>query len=162
AQGAKGIRFQNQRGVRTDWQGNAVIPSLTPYQKNSIRIDTTSLPDDVDTDATATTVIPSRSAAVAANFVAHIGYRALLHLTNARGQVIPFGAMVSVDNASILGIVDDTGTVYLAGVPATFPITIQWGKAREQQCHASVVLPEPEHAANLAGILSTQAICKQE
>lgn len=162
AQGAKGIRFQNQRGVRTDWQGNAVIPSLTPYQKNSIRIDTTSLPEDVDTDETATTVIPSRSAAVATTFTAHIGYRALLHLTDAKGHAIPFGAMVSVDNSSIIGIVDDTGTVYLAGVPATFPITIQWGKARGQQCHASVVLPEPEHAANLAGILSTQAICKQE
>lgn len=162
AQGAKGIRFQNQRGVRTDWQGNAVIPSLTPYQKNSIRIDTTSLPEDVDTDETATTVIPSRSAAVATTFTAHIGYRALLHLTDAKGHAIPFGAMVSVDNSSIIGIVDDTGTVYLAGVPATFPITIQWGKARGQQCHASVVLPEPQHAANLAGILSTQAICKQE
>lgn len=162
AQGAKGIRFQNQRGVRTDWQGNAVIPSLTPYQKNSIRIDTTSLPEDVDTDETATTVISSRSAAVATTFTAHIGYRALLHLTDAKGHAIPFGAMVSVDNSSIIGIVDDTGTVYLAGVPATFPITIQWGKARGQQCHASVVLPEPEHAANLAGILSTQAICKQE
>lgn len=162
AQGAKGIRFQNQRGVRTDWQGNAVIPSLTPYQKNSIRIDTTSLPEDVDTDETATTVIPSRSAAVATTFTAHIGYRALLHLTDAKGHAIPFGAMVSVDNSSIIGIVDDTGTVYLAGVPATFPINIQWGKARGQQCHASVVLPEPEHAANLAGILSTQAICKQE
>lgn len=162
AQGAQGIRFQNQRGIRTDWQGNAVIPSLSAYQKNAIRIDTTSLPDDVDTDATAVTVIPTRSAAVAANFIAHVGYRAMLQLSGIKGLAIPFGAMVSVDNASISGIVDDTGTVYLAGVPRQFSITVKWGKAPEQQCHAAVDLPEPEHAANLAGILFAQVACKQE
>lgn len=162
AQGAQGIRFQNQRGIRTDWQGNAVIPSLSAYQKNAIRIDTTSLPDDVDTDATAVTVIPTRSAAVAANFIAHVGYRAMLQLSGIKGLAIPFGAMVSVDNAPISGIVDDTGTVYLAGVPRQFSITVKWGKAPEQQCHAAVALPEPEHAANLAGILFAQVACKQE
>ena len=93
--------------------------------------------------STAVTVIPTRSAAVAANFIAHVGYRAMLQLSGIKGLAIPFGAMVSVDNASISGIVDDTGTVYLAGVPRQFSITVKWGKAPEQQCHAAVDLPEP-------------------
>ncbi|WP_271448348.1 FimD/PapC C-terminal domain-containing protein [Kluyvera georgiana] len=80
----------------------------------------------------------------------------MLQLSGIKGLAIPFGAMVSVDNASISGIVDDTGTVYLAGVPRQFSITVKWGKAPEQQCHAAVDLPEPEHAANLAGILFAQ------
>lgn len=58
ANDASGIRFLNQRGIRTDWQGNAVIPSLTPYQENNIRIDTSSLPENVDSSDTAITVIP--------------------------------------------------------------------------------------------------------
>lgn len=162
AKGAQGIRFVNRQGIRTDWQGNAVIPSLSPYQKNSIRIDTTNLPEDVDTDETAISVIPSRSAAVAANFNAHVGYRVLVHLTDSAGKTIPFGAMVSVDDAAIFGIVDDTSTVYLAGVPASFPIFIKWGKAEGQQCHANVVIPSSEPVTNLAGILFANTTCKQE
>ncbi|WP_250664761.1 fimbria/pilus outer membrane usher protein, partial [Escherichia coli] len=66
ANDAAGVRFKNQRGIQTDWLGNAVIPSLTPYQENAIRIDTTSLPENVDSSDTTATVIPSRNAAVVA------------------------------------------------------------------------------------------------
>ena len=65
-------------------------------------------------------------------------------------------------NERMSQIVAHNGTVYLAGVPRQFSITVKWGKAPEQQCHAAVALPEPEHAANLAGILFAQVACKQE
>lgn len=162
AKGAQGIRFLNRQGIRTDWQGNAIIPSLSPYQKNNIRIDTTNLPENVDTDETSTSVIPSRSAVVAAGFHAHIGYRVLIQLTDNAGKPIPFGAMVSVDEQAIFGIVDDTSTVYLAGVPESFPILIKWGKGQGQQCRANVVIPSTEPVTNLAGIFFATTICKQE
>lgn len=52
------MRFQNQRGVQSDSFGNAIIPSLSAYQENRIVLDTTTLPDDVDTNATVVTVVP--------------------------------------------------------------------------------------------------------
>ena len=159
---ASGVRFQNQRGIQTDWQGNAVIPSLTPYQENSIRVDTTSLPEDVDTSETAVTVIPSRNAAVTASFDAHVGYRALITLTRPDGSTVPFAAIATAVSPVISGIVDDTGTVYLAGVSDTVQLNVKWGEGADQQCTASVPISTRVATSNPAGIRSVSALCKQE
>ena len=140
--GASGIRFNNQRGIETDWFGNAIIPSLSPYQENILRIDTTSLPDDVDSSDTAVSVIPGRNAAVAAHFNARTGHRVMLALTRADGRVVPFGAMGTVDNLGVNGIVDDNGMLYLSGVDNTFSVTAAWGNDHQQRCHADVTLPD--------------------
>jgi outer membrane usher protein len=159
---ASGVRFQNQRGIQTDWQGNAVIPSLTPYQENSIRVDTTSLPEDVDTSETAVTVIPSRNAAVTASFDAHVGYRALITLTRPNGSTVPFAAIATAVSPVISGIIDDTGTVYLAGVSDTVQLNVKWGEGADQQCTASVPISTAGATSNPAGIRSVSALCKQE
>lgn len=161
AKGASGVRFANQRGIQTDLLGNAIIPSLTPYQENIIRIDTTSLPSDVDTDATAVTVVPSRNAAVSTEFSAHVGYRVLVSLSRPDGRVIPFGAVASVDNLSLSGIVNDRGVLYLAGVGETIPLTVKWGNSAEQRCHADIVL-SPSSDTTHSGIHQVSALCKPE
>lgn len=159
---ASGVRFQNQRGIQTDWQGNAVIPSLTPYQENNIRVDTTSLPEDVDTSDTAVTVIPSRNAAVVANFDAHVGYRALITVMRPGGKTVPFGAVATTLSPVLSGIIDDTGTLYLAGVPETVKIAVKWGNTEDQQCTASVSLGAAVPVSNPAGIRTASALCLQE
>lgn len=159
---ASGVRFQNQRGIQTDWQGNAVIPSLTPYQENNIRVDTTSLPEDVDTSDTAVTVIPSRNAAVVANFDAHVGYRALITVMRPGGKTVPFGAVATTHSPVLSGIIDDTGTLYLAGVPETVKIAVKWGNTEDQQCTASVSLGAAVPVSNPAGIRTASALCLQE
>lgn len=161
AKGASGVRFSNQRGVQTDYFGNAIIPSLTPYQENIIRIDTTTLPDDVDTDATAMTVVPNRRAAVSTQFTAHVGYRTLLSLTRPDGRIIPFGAIASVDGFTQSGIVDDRGELYLAGVGENFSLTVKWGNSAEQRCHASVEL-HPSTESSPGNIRQANALCKPE
>ncbi|MBL5930840.1 fimbria/pilus outer membrane usher protein [Lelliottia amnigena] len=159
---ASGVRFQNQRGIQTDWQGNAIIPSLSPYQENRIRIDTTSLPENVDTTDTAVTVIPSRNAGVVARFEAHVGYRTLISLTRSDGKTVPFGAIASARSPVISGIVDETGTLYLAGVSDNVQLDVKWGNAPNQQCTANVSLDSSQNAINPTGIRSVRAICQQE
>ena len=162
ANDASGVRFQNQRGIQTDWQGNAVIPSLTAYQKNRIRIDTTSLPEDVDTSETAVTVIPSRNAAVVASFDAHVGYRAMIKLTRPDGKTVPFGAIATALSPMVSGIVDDTGTLYLAGVPDTFQVKVKWGNAQNQLCTANISSLSTQQTTASAGIRFISALCQQE
>lgn len=162
ANGASGVRFQNQRGIQTDWQGNAIIPSLSPYQENRIRVDTSSLPEDVDTSETAVTVIPSRNAAVSAAFDAHVGYRTLIKLTRPNGMAVPFGAMATVDALAISGIVDDTGTLYLAGVADDVQLSVKWGNSQDQQCTAHITLNSEHHAVSPTGIHYLSATCQQE
>ena len=159
---AAGVRFQNQRGIQTDWQGNAVIPSLSSYQENQIRIDTSSLPEDVDSSDTAITVIPSRNAAVVARFDAHVGYRALITLTRPDGRIVPFGAIATTLSPVMSGIIDDTGTLYLAGVPDTIQIGVKWGNAQDQQCTANVSLDSSASPSNPIGIRTVNAVCQQE
>ncbi|OQD48582.1 hypothetical protein BWZ29_16580 [Enterobacter cancerogenus] len=162
ANDASGVRFQNQRGIQTDWQGNAVIPSLTPYQENSIRIDTASLPENVDSSDTSVTVIPSRNAAVMARFDAHTGYRMLITLKRQNGQLVPFGAIATSDTPVLSGIVDDTGTVYLAGIGETAKLTVKWGNGAEQRCSASITQPSTRQNESPNGIRSVSALCQQE
>lgn len=162
ANDASGVRFQNQRGIQTDWQGNAVIPSLTPYQENNIRIDTSSLSENVDSSDTAITVIPSRNAAVMARFDAHTGYRMLIALKRPNGLPVPFGAIATSDTPVISGIVDDTGTVYLAGIGEAARLTVKWGNGAEQQCRASITQPSASQNESPNGIRSVSALCQQE
>ncbi|MGG5837558.1 fimbria/pilus outer membrane usher protein, partial [Huaxiibacter chinensis] len=158
---AAGIRFQNQRGIQTDWQGNAVIPSLTAYQENRIRIDTTSLPEDVDSSDTAVTVIPSRNAAVMARMDAHVGYRLLITLTRPDGKAVPFGALATTTGTPVLsGIVDDSGVLYLAGVKETTELDVKWGHESNQHCRASVTLDATKPSTVAAGIRSVSARCQ--
>ncbi len=162
ANDASGVRFQNQRGVQTDWLGNAVIPSLTPYQENTIRIDTASLPEDVDSSDTSATVIPSRNAAVVARFNAHVGYRMLIALQRPDGQRVPFGAIASCDAPAMSGIVDDTGTVYFAGIGESALLNVKWGNAPDQQCSALITPQTKRQNASPNGIYSVSALCQQE
>lgn len=162
ANGASGVRFQNQQGIQTDWLGNAVIPSLTPYQENAIRIDTASLPENVESSDTSIRVIPSRNAAVESRFDAHVGYRMLIALTRPGNQRVPFGAIVTSANADLSGIVDDTSTVYLAGVGEPTQLTVKWGKAPDQQCVAHILQQAEGYTESPNGIRSTRALCQQE
>ncbi|MDX6019941.1 fimbria/pilus outer membrane usher protein [Scandinavium sp. V105_16] len=161
ARGASGIRFQNQRGVATDVFGNAIIPSLTPYQINNIRVDTTSLPEDVDTNATTLTTIPSRSAAVAATLEAQVGYRALIKLSRSQNRSVPFGAIASANVKGVTGIVDDTSTLYLAGIGESTRLLIKWGTGLDQQCAAQITIDATQPLTNPTGIRTIDALCQQ-
>lgn len=161
ADGAAGVVFQNQRGIRTDMFGNAVIPSLSAYQENHINIDTTMLPDDVDSDNTSSTVVPSRNAAVVAHFSARRGYRALITLVLSSGKSLPFGAMVTSGDGLLSGIADDQGMVYLAGLNESVTLNAKWGNQDRDTCTATVVTDEETHqATDASGIRRLTALCK--
>lgn len=163
ANGASGIHFQNQRGIQTDHFGNAIIPSLSAYQENRIGLDTTTLPEDVDTSDTAITVVPTRNAAVIAHFDAYKGYRVLATLLNEDGKHVPYGAIAIVDEQAQSNIIDENGTVYLAGVADSTSVTVRWGDKTSQQCRAVIILPEIERQTdNPTGLRFVRATCHKE
>ncbi len=161
ADGAAGVAFQNQRGIRTDMFGNAVIPSLSAYQENHINVDTTMLPDDVDSNNTSATVVPSRNAAVVAHFSARRGYRALITLVQLSGKPLPFGTMVTSGDGLLSGIADDQGMVYLAGLNETVTLNAKWGNQGSDTCTATLTTDgETRQATDASGIRRITAQCK--
>lgn len=161
ASDASGVRFQNQQGIQTDWQGNAIIPSLSAYQENTVRIDTTTLPENVETDATAVALVPTRNAVVRGRISARVGYRVLITLQRPNKSPVPFGAIASAENQSINGIVDDSGALYLSGISSDTPLLVKWGDAPDRQCHALLALAALAiKTDNPSGIQQINLICQ--
>ncbi|ELQ6214769.1 fimbria/pilus outer membrane usher protein [Cronobacter dublinensis] len=159
ANGASDIRFRNQSGVATDWLGYAVIPWLSPYERNELTLDTTVMPAGVDAENTHLTLIPNKGALVYAHIDAREGHRLLLTLRRTNGEPVPFGALVTLDGVDgYESIVDEGGVAYLTGVKENGVVQVKWGNRADQRCQASVALPD---APSVQGdLLTLAATCR--
>ncbi|SNY71434.1 fimbria/pilus outer membrane usher protein [Enterobacter sp. CC120223-11] len=156
APGAKGIGIQNQTGAKTDWRGYTAVSNVMPYRKNDVTLNTETLPNDVELELTTKTVVPTRGAVVKADYVANVGMRVLMTLTQANGKPVPFGAIVTIvginENA---GIVADNGRVYLTGMPANGVLKAKWNA--NDVCNGQYNIPDTAH-----GIADLNIICNHE
>ncbi|EOL9019347.1 fimbria/pilus outer membrane usher protein [Cronobacter dublinensis] len=159
ANGASDIRFRNQSGVATDWLGYAVIPWLSPYERNELTLDTTVMPAGVDAENTHLTLIPNKGALVYAHIDAREGHRLLLTLRRTNGEPVPFGALVTLDGVDgYESIVDEGGVAYLTGVKENGVVQVKWGNRADQRCQTSVALPD---APSVQGdLLTLAATCR--
>jgi len=156
--GISGISVQNQPGVRTDSRGYAVVSNLNPYRKNSLALSTASVPEDVELALTNKTAIPTRGAVVRAEYIASVGLRIIMRLTQQDGKPVPFGSIVSVghqDNRTF--IVGDNGDVYLTGMEAKGSLFVQWGEEGQKQCRVGY-----DYSTKAAErvLLQTEELCK--
>ena len=134
APGVNGVSVNNQTGVRTDWRGYALVPTANPFRKNTISLNTETLPNDVDLELTSKTVVPTKGAVVIAEYKANIGRRVILSLSRKDGSPVPFGAIASLNNGEQNSIVGDDGQVYLSGLPDSGILNVKWGKSIDEQC----------------------------
>lgn len=127
--------------VKTDSRGYAVMPYLSSYQNNSLNLNPSTLPDDVDITQSSVTVTPTKGAVVMAKFVTRVGFQALITLQQRDGSPVPFGAMASVvtDNPADQhsGITGDAGQVYMSGLPEQGTLQVKWGQDATRQCRAT-------------------------
>ncbi|MGU4655072.1 fimbrial assembly protein, partial [Escherichia coli] len=108
-----------------------VIPNVNSYRKSTASINTSKLPDNLETMVSTTDITLTKGA---------IGYRhlpvmkgeklfAILSLEN--GQSLPFGASVrNVDNQE-LGIVGEDGVTWLVGVSAQETLFAYWNNHKQ-------------------------------
>ena len=146
------VKIQNTQGIYTDRWGNAIVPTLTNYRRNAITVNTLGR-DDIDIQNASLDVIPTKGAAVSADFTARTGKRALLTLKR-EGGVVPFGAVLSME--MMTSIVGDDGAVYVTGLKGTQRLSVQWGEAADQRCFAEVTVPEKTEP----GIYITTVECR--
>jgi outer membrane usher protein len=141
APGASDVGVDNTTGVTTDWRGYAVMPYASPYQRNRVALQTTTLKNNTELDDTVLNVVPTQGAVVVADFKVRQGIRGLFTLLKPDGKPVPLGAVVSVkgDNTS-QGIVGDNGQIYLAGLGLSGLLNVVWGHMPSQQCEATYQL----------------------
>ncbi|HEI8864669.1 TPA: fimbrial biogenesis outer membrane usher protein [Serratia odorifera] len=157
---AGGVQVSNQTGVATDFRGYTVVPYLTPYRENTLRLRPDTLPENVELEINSQTLVPTRGAVVRASFAPAVGKRLLMTLTRQQGEPVPFGAIVNVpdartDKGSIVG---DRGEVFLTGMEPRGKLLVQWGKQPDQQCQVDYQLSEQDHAASGIVQLTQQCI----
>ncbi|MEX9787756.1 fimbria/pilus outer membrane usher protein [Providencia rettgeri] len=146
----------NQAGVVTNNQGYALVPYVTAYRKNVIDIDTSELPENTEMELTSQSVAPSRGALVKASFAANVGYRAIMILTFADGNPVPFGAQaIFKDNPQLNNIVGNDGEIYLSGLAENGNFIIQYND--KQQCQVNYNLAG---ISNYMGLYKTKAACQ--
>lgn len=146
------VKVESAQGIYTDAWCNAIVPTLTPYRRNTVTVNTHGR-DDIDIQDAAVDTIPTRGAVVAADFSARAGKRALLTLTHHHG-VVPFGAVLSMEGMT--AIVGEGGEVYVTGLKGTQAFTVQWGDTPEARCAGKISVPEKKDAR----LLMTAVNCK--
>lgn len=139
APNAPDVSVNNQAGI-TNAQGYALAPYLSAYSRNSIGLDPSTLPEDVDLVQSNVNVYPTKGAVVRADFKTRLGYQVLFKLQSGSG-VVPFGAIVTLQTAQqdeqTSSIVGDGGQVYLTGLPASGVLLVNWGESDAQQCRVT-------------------------
>lgn len=158
---AEGVSLMQGNTV-TDGRGYAVLPYLASYQRNDIRVDTTSLPEDVELTQSSKPVYPTKGAVVTTRFDTRVGHQVLMTLTYNNAPV-PFGASAILDGESELerqaGIVGDGGQVYLSGLPEKGSLEVSWGSGTSRQCRVPFNLSQVK-AANGHPLRQIDAVCK--
>ncbi|WP_422731668.1 fimbria/pilus outer membrane usher protein [Pantoea agglomerans] len=157
------VGIQSSSNVLTDSRGYAIVPSLSPYQENSIELETDTLPDNVDVELDGQKAIPTRGAIVVADYATHVGNRVLFTLTY-DNAFPPFGAAGQITLAkegkgsNTSGIVAEKGELYLSGVPAQGVIEVKWQEDGVQKsCRAPFRLPA---ASGTNPVSLVSAVCQ--
>ena len=144
AKNCEGATINGSKSSVISRSGYAVVPYLTPYQRNEVRIDPKGTSLNVEIDSTAQHVIPRAGAISKVTFSSTVGKAVLLMLTRTSGVAIPLGATVlNPKNGQVVGLVAQGGAVFSRQLDKLNSLTVRWGKATHQQCHVKLVLPAP-------------------
>jgi outer membrane usher protein len=135
-----GVRVyeDNQVVAQTDSHGNALLPRVRPYQKNSIRIDQADLPMDAEIGADRLDAIPYARSGVTLRFPVKQSRGAVLTILLDNGRPLPAGAAVQVDDRPEEFPVGLRGEVYLTGLSASNRLLVTW---HDQRCSLVALVP---------------------
>lgn len=123
---AAGAVISNASGVRVGRDGYALVPYVTPYVLNTISIDPTGLPLDVQLDSTSVQVAPRAGAVVLVKFKSESGHFVLIQTRLANGATLPFGSEVQDEQGQVIGVVGQAGRVMARVTRAAGQASVQW------------------------------------
>lgn len=99
---------------KTDAAGNALVP-LSPYHRNMVYVDVASLPDDVDIEDTAFSLVPTRGSKHYHEFIYEKHNQFLLDIYQdaALKHHVAGNTVATDEHGEELGVVDPSGLLYL-------------------------------------------------
>ena len=139
----------NGSAVYTNMFGKAVVADVNNYYRNQANIDLTKLPENAEATQSVVQATLTEGAIGYRKFAVISGQKAMAVLRLQDGSYPPFGAEVKNEHDQQVGLVDDDGNVYLAGVNAGERMSVSWNGAS----HCEILLPDPLPADLFNGLL---------
>ncbi len=120
------IYRDNQIIGRTGSDGRAIVHGLLPYDRNTIRIDATQLPLDVQPGATEWRIVPSHGGAVRVRAEAERTNGAVFRILGEDGEALPAGTVITRNDAQESFPVGYDGLAYVTGLDDTTQLRARW------------------------------------
>jgi outer membrane usher protein len=119
-------------------KGVAIIPQLSAYQTNAIRLDPAELPLNAEVDSIEQNTVPSWRSAVKVKFPVRSGRSALIKIVLDDNEPAPAGAILIVDGDKQEFYVARRGEAFITALQPTNRAVLKW---KDQQCRFDVILP---------------------
>lgn len=135
------VYAENQLVATTNTWGNALVPSLRPYQENHIRIEQADLPLDTQIDTLSINAAPYFRSGFLLTFPVRHSRGATLKIRLDNGEALASGALVKIVGGREEFPVALQGAVYITGLAPSNRLRVLW---RGQSCEFEVFFPETE------------------
>ncbi|EOA02719.1 usher [Herbaspirillum frisingense GSF30] len=156
AKGAEGARLFNGQGAVIDSNGFALLPSLSPYQRNVVELADAGMSSKSEILESQRTVIPYAGATLKLNFRTRSGHALLIRLRRDDGQPLPMGADVLDPQGELVGMVGQGSQAYLRIAQLRGNLLVRWGDGQQERCAVRYDL----HGQDLkAALLRLDAAC---
>ncbi|ELI8046200.1 TPA: fimbria/pilus outer membrane usher protein [Yersinia enterocolitica] len=134
ADGAQGATVRNAQGARIDKNGFALVPSLTPYNYNTVGLDTKGINRNTELKENQGRVVPYAGAAVRVKFETLTGYAVLIQTQTADGEGLPLGSDVYNNKDELVGMVGQGNQIYARVKENKGSLYVRWGENSNEQC----------------------------
>lgn len=135
ADGIAGVPIDGGR-VKTNYWGIGVVTDISSYYRNTVSIDVNKLPNDIEATHSIVESVLTEGAIGYRKFGVLKGNRLFATLALKNNKYPPFGASVTNAKGIELGIVSDSGLVWLSGVGNGEKLTVSW--AGRKQCEVDI------------------------
>lgn len=113
--------------TRSNHFGKAVVADVNHYFRNKVSIDLDTLPDNVEATRSVVQATLTEGAIGYRRFDVVSGEKAMAVIRLTDGSTPPFGATVLNTKTKEVGIVGESGSVYLSGINAGEQMEVHWG-----------------------------------
>ncbi|WP_337241730.1 fimbria/pilus outer membrane usher protein [Proteus faecis] len=118
--------------TKTNMFGLAVLPNISSYRRATASINTSKLPDNIETLEPSTDITLTKGAIGYRKLAVMKGEKLFAILSLPDGKIPPFGASVRNADNRELGIVGDDGVTWLVGLSPEEKLFVYWNGS--QQC----------------------------
>jgi len=145
------VLSNNQYIASTGRRGLVVLPVLTPYVQNSVRLDDQGVPIELQINLAEKQIVPMPRTGVYVKFSAEKAQGALLVLLTEDGNPVPLGAEVAANGSAHEDMVALHGEVFVQEIELPGHVVARW---KDQQCEADVpVAPDNEPLPRIGPIV---------